>query len=166
MGLLFAVRPFSVTYADYALLENPALPGGEYVAWFCSWEGFALPTLAVFLVLVFPDGRPPSRRWRIVTWGVLLGAALTALADALRPGELVDFPLVENPFGVLDVIGRLTTYDIFAAIKFFGTTLLLLSLFAALISLMVRLHRARGDERQQIKWFMYAAVGTGVTLYL
>jgi hypothetical protein len=159
MGLLFAVRPFSVTYADYALLVNPALPGEEYVAWFCSWEWFALPTLAIFLVLVFPDGRLLSRKWRIVTWCVLLGAALTALADALWPGNLNDFPLVENPFGVLGVIGGgLTTYFLFAAIKFFGTMLLLLSLFAALISLMVRLHRARGDERQQIKWFMYTAV--------
>src|SRR5215211_7780737 len=66
VGLLSAVRPFTVAYADYALLKNPALPGEEYVAWFSSWEWFALPTLAVFLVLLFPDGRPPARRWRNV----------------------------------------------------------------------------------------------------
>src|SRR5918993_40184 len=36
-GLLSAVRPFPVAYADYALLENPALPGEEYLAWFSSW---------------------------------------------------------------------------------------------------------------------------------
>src|SRR5215217_9718061 len=66
VGLLSAVLPFTVAYADYALLENPALPGEEYVAWFSSWEWFALPTLAVFLVLLFPDGRPPARRWRNV----------------------------------------------------------------------------------------------------
>ena len=162
-GLLSAVRPFPVAYADYALLENPALPGEEYLAWFSSWEWFALPTLAVFLVLLFPDGRPPSRRWHIVTWGVLLGAALTALADALWPGALDNFPWIENPFGVLGVIGGgLTTFFVFAAIKFFGTTLLLMSTFAALFSLVVRLHRVRGDERQQIKWFMYAAVPLSV----
>ena len=162
-GLLSAVRPFTVAYADYALLENPALPGKEYLAWFSSWEWFALPTLAVCLVLLFPDGRPPSRRWHIVTGGVLLGAALTVLADALWPGALDNFPLIENPFGVLGVVGGgLTTYFVFAAIKFLGTTLLLTSTLAALCSLVVRLHRVRGDERQQIKWFMYAAVPLSV----
>jgi hypothetical protein len=58
----------------------------------------------------------------------------------------------------LAVTGGLTTSSVFAAIIIFAWTLLLVSTFAALISLMVRLHRARGDERQQIKWFMYAAV--------
>jgi hypothetical protein len=158
MGLFFAVRPFTLAYADYALLKNPAFPGGVYVAWFSSWIWSAFPTLAVFLVLLFPDGRLPSRRWRIVTWGVLLGAALIALADALLPGDLWATPWVENPFGVLAVTGGLTTSSVFAAIIIFAWTLLLVSTFAALISLMVRLHRARGDERQQIKWFMYAAV--------
>ena len=42
VGLLSAVRPFTVAYADYALLKNPALPAEEYVAWFSSWEWFAL----------------------------------------------------------------------------------------------------------------------------
>jgi hypothetical protein len=157
-GLLYAVQPFTVAYADYALIKNPALPAEEYMAWFTSWTWFAFPTLTVFLVLLFPDGRPPSRRWRIVTWGVLLGAAVTALADALWPGSLWAFPWIDNLFGVLAVIGGLKTFFVFDAIEFFGTTLLLMSTFSALISLMVRLHRARGDERQQIKWFMYAAV--------
>ena len=162
-GLLYAVQPFTAAYADYALLENPALPGEEYVAWFTSWTWVALPTLAVFLVLLFPDGRPPSRRWHVVTWGVLLGAALTALAEALWPGSLWALPWIDNPFGVMAVIGGgLTTYFVFGAIKFFGTTLLLMSTFAALFSLIVRLHRARGDEREQIKWFMYAAVPLSV----
>ena len=162
MGLLSAVRPFTVAYADYALLKNPAFPGGVYVAWFSSWIWSAFPTLSVFLVLLFPDGRLPSRRWRIVTWGVLLGAALTALADVVLPGDLWAHPWVENPFGVLAVTGGLRTFSVIAAIILFAWTLLLMSTFAALISLMVRLHRARGDERQQIKWFMYAAVPLSV----
>ena len=65
---------------------NFALPWGEYVAWFSTWVGFAGPILAgVFLMLLFPDGRLPSRRWRIVAWTAVLGAALTVLADAFMP---------------------------------------------------------------------------------
>ena len=159
VGLLFAARRFTVAYADYALLENSALPGGEYVAWFSTWVGFAGPTLSVFLVLLFPDGRLPSRRWRIVTWAVLLGAALAAFGDAFNPENLFSHPYVENPFGVVGVIGgRLTTYHLFGASILFGRTLLLVSILAALFSLIVRLRRARGDQRQQIKWYLYAAV--------
>jgi hypothetical protein len=159
VGLLFAARLFTVAYADYALGGNIALPGGEYVAWFSSWVWPAIPTLAVFLMLLFPDGRLPSRRWRIVTWALLLGAALIVLADALMPGRLPTHTYVRSPFEVVGVVGgSLTTYQLFGAFRVFGLTLQFMSILAALFSLIVRLHRARGDERQQIKWFLYAAV--------
>jgi hypothetical protein len=166
VGLLYAVRRLAEAYADYALLENFALPWGEYVAWFTTWIGFAWPVLAgVLLTLLFPRGRLPSRRWRIVAWTAILGAALTALGDAFTPGQLRTHPYVENPFGVVGVIsGGLTTYEFFAASLVFGTMLLLASSFAALCSLIVRLRRGRGDERQQIKWFLYAAVPAIVSL--
>jgi hypothetical protein len=160
VGLLYAVRRFTEAYADYALLVNFALPWGEYVAWFTTWVGFAGPILAgVFLMLLFPDGRLPSRRWRIVAWTAVCGAALTALGDAFAPGKLRTHPYIENPLGVVGVIGGgLTTFEFFAASLVFGTTLLLATSLAALCSLIVRLRRGRGDERQQIKWFLYAAV--------
>ena len=94
VGLLYAVQRFTEAYADYALFENFAFPWGEYVAWFSTWIGFAGPVLAgVFLMLLFPEGRLLSRRWRIVAWTALLGAALTALGDAFNPGHLRYSPL-------------------------------------------------------------------------
>ena len=166
VGLLYAAQRLTEAYADYALLENFALPWGEYVAWFTTWVGFAGPVLAgIFLMLLFPDGRLPSRRWRIVAWTAVLGAALTALGDAFAPGKLRTHPYIENPLGVVGVIGGgLTTYEFFAASLVFGTTLLLGSSLTALCSLIVRLRRGRGDERQQIKWFLYAAVPGVVSL--
>jgi hypothetical protein len=166
LGLLYAVRRFTEAYADYALLENFALPWGEYVAWFTTWVGFAGPVLAgVFLMLLFPSGRLPSRRWRIVAWTAVLGAALTTLGDAFTPGQLRTHPYVENPFGVVGVIGGgLTTYEFFAASMVLGTTLLLIISLTALCSLFLRLQRARGEERQQFKWFLYAAVPAVVSL--
>jgi len=95
----------------------------------------------------------------------ICGAALHALGEAFTPGQLRTHPYVENPFGVVGVIGGgLTTYEFFAASIVLGTTLLLMSSLLALFSLFLRLYRARGDERQQIKWFLFAAVPAVVSL--
>jgi hypothetical protein len=167
-GLLYVGQHFTVAYADYALTENIAFPWGESVAWFSSWVGFANLALGVFLMLLFPEGRLVSRRWRIVAWAALLGAALSALAYAFKPGPLyLTHEYVDNPFEVVGVIGSgFTTYDLFGGSIVLGLTLLAASTLAALLSVFLRLHRARGDERQQIKWFLYAAVPLSVCLSL
>jgi hypothetical protein len=110
-------------------------------------------------MLLFPGGRLPSGRWRIVVWVTILGGAITALGVAFMPGILFTHRYVENPFEVVGVIApKLTTFAFFGASRILGTTLLLISLLAALFSVMRRLRHARGDERQQLKWFMFAAV--------
>jgi hypothetical protein len=166
MGVLYGVGRFTGAYADYALVENFAFPGGEYVAWISSLVWFATLTLGVFLILLFPEGRLPSRWWRLVARAALLGAALAVLGTAFIPDYLiVSHPYVENPFGVIGVVGGgLTTYELFGASRFLGMTLLLTSSIAALFSLILRLHHTRGIERQQIKWFLFAAVP--LTLFL
>ena len=168
VGLLYELRRFTMAYADYALTANFTLPWGEYVAWFSTWVGLAGPILAgVILMLVFPNGRLPSRRWRIVAWTAVLGAALRVLADAFTPGPLSTHLYVTNPLGVGAAIGGgFTTYDLFPAATVLGTTLLFISSIGALVSLIVRLHRAREDERQQLKWFLFAAAPATVCLNL
>ena len=80
MGLLYTAQRFSTAYADYALLENFAFPGGEYVAWISGLIDFSGPILAgVFVMLLFPDGYLLNRRWQIVAWTAACGAALTEL---------------------------------------------------------------------------------------
>jgi hypothetical protein len=168
MGLLYTAGRFTGAYADYALVENFAFPGGEYVAWFSSCVWFATLTLGVFLILLFPDGRLPSRRWRIVAWTAIFGATLSILGTALMPDYLiVTHPYVENPFGIMAVIGGgYTTYELFGASRFIGMTLLLTSSLASLLLPLLRLHHRRGNERQQIKWFLFAAVPLAVFLGL
>jgi hypothetical protein len=159
LGLLYTVQRFTTAYADCALLENIALPWGEYAAWFSTWTVFANPILPVFLMLLFPGGRLPSRRWRIVVWVALLGAAMTALGFAFMPGILITHRYVDNPFGVVGVIGgTLTTYGVFGMSRVLGMMLQLTSILAALFSLILRLRHSRGDERQQLKWFLFAAL--------
>jgi hypothetical protein len=148
-------------------LENFAFPGAEYVAWLtmCTW--FASLTLGVFLILLFPEGQLPSRRWRIVAWAAIFRAALVTVGFAFMPENLIlTHPYVENPFGVVGVVGGFTTYDLFGASRFVGMTLLLTSNLAALLSPILRLHHARGNERQQLRWFLFAAVPLTVFLGL
>jgi hypothetical protein len=167
VGLIYAVRRLTVAYADYVLNENIALPWGQYVAWFSLLVWFAVLILVgAFLMLLFPDGRLPSRRWRIVAWAAVFGAALTTLADALRPGPLPTHPYIDNPFGVWITVGGFTTSNLYAALSLLGMTLLTASTLAALFSLILRLHRARRDQRQQLKWFLYAVVPSVVFLDL
>ena len=167
MGVLYGAGRFTSAYADYALVENFAFPGGEYVAWFSSLEWFAGPTLGVFLILLFPDGQLMSRRWKMVAWGAIFGVALAVLGTAFMPEYLIlTHPYVDNPFGIVGVIGGFTTYDLFGASRFIGMTLLLTSSLAALLSPILRLHRTRGIERQQLKWFLFAAVPLTVFLSL
>jgi hypothetical protein len=167
MGLLYGAGRFTTAYADYALTENFTFPGGESVAWFSSCLWFATLTLGVFLILLFPDGQLPSRRWRIVAWAALFGAALSTLGTAFMPDKLiVTHPYVDNPFGVIGVVGGFTTYELFGASRFLGMTLLLTSSLAVLFSLILRLHHTRGIERQQIRWFLFAAVPLTVFLGL
>ena len=160
VGLLYTMQRFTQAYADYALLVNFAFPGGEYMAWFSRLVDVTGLVLAgVFVMLLFPDGSLPSRRWRIVAWTAVCGVVLTALYAAFYPDDVGTAAHVQNPFGWVGVIGgALTTYDFLNASGLIGETLLLTSSLAAICSLALRLHRAWGDERQQLKWFFYAAV--------
>src|SRR5215208_7486185 len=163
VGLLYTGMRFSIAYADYALLVNFAFPGGEYMAWFSTLVEYSGPILAgIFVVLLFPNGHLLSRRWQIVAWMAVLGTALAALNDAFYPGILSTHDYVDNPFGFVGAIGHFTSYELLTAAALVGKTLLLTSVLAAICSLFVRLHRAWGDERQQLKWFLYAAVPAGV----
>jgi hypothetical protein len=164
VGLLYAGQRFTIAYADYALYENLAFSGGVYVAWFSGLLAFKGTVLAgVFLMLLFPDGHLLSPRWRIVAWMAVLGAVLRVIYDAFTPEPLETHSYVQNPFGVVEGTGGgVTTYDVLSTAtlhswdSWVAETLLFTSSLAALFSLFVRLHRAQGVERQQLKWFLYA----------
>src|SRR5215212_3651383 len=133
VGLLYATQRFTQAYADYALLVNFAFPGGEYMAWFSRLVDVTGLVLAgVFVMLLFPDGSLPSRRWRIVAWTAVCGVLLTALYAAFYPDDVGTAAHVPNPFGWVGVIGGgLTTYYFLNASGLIGETLLLTSSLAA-----------------------------------
>jgi hypothetical protein len=143
-------------YGTYALRTAPGtVPGGELASWFGAWTwALGLGLLLTFALLLFPDGRLPSRRWRPVAWlsavpiAILCGPVAASLWPRRGPA-LLD-PAVEDP-SVPPVLETL------AAAAF---PLMLVCGIACVLSLVVRFRRSRGVERQQLKWFVYAAAVT------
>ena len=130
--------------------------GAQYAAWLSSWTGPGLLLAAAFLFLLFPDGRLPSRRWRLVAWIAAIGSSLTALGVAFAPGPLEARRSIANPIGIGGTLG-----GVVEVLGVVGAIILNLGVLLSGISLILRLHRARGVERQQLKWFVYSAAMMG-----
>src|SRR5829696_1184006 len=163
IGLLYGVRCLAVAYADYALLARPGLPLGELAAWASTWLRFPVVALVALVVLLFPDGRLPSSRWRPVVWTAGGGAVLVAFGDAFRFGPLPTYYYVNNPFGRVLPASSLTE-----ASTILGVALLTTSCLASIVALALRLRRAHDVEHRHLRWFAYAAVPAllGSTLVL
>ena len=158
-GLAQSIDHFSAQYAIYALLAQPdSLPAGEAMAWVTSWLVPIIIGFSVFLILLFPTGRLPSRRWRWVTWLTVAFILVGAISDAFSPGPVDGLGPIRNPLGIAGFS------NVYTAILF--NMLPLVLLVAAASSVFVRLRRAIGVERQQIKWFAYAAAATIIGLVL
>jgi hypothetical protein len=116
--------------------------------------------LGIYLILLFPDGKLPSRRWRPLAWlsGVVM--VLASLGITFAPGPLEGHPGVRNPFG-LEALG----HPWVATAVFIVLLLLPLCMVASALSLVLRYRRSRGEERVQIKWIAFAASVVGL-LYL
>ena len=159
MGLTLGIGDLAYQYADYALFVSSSLPGGEVAAWL---QNLGLPPsfgLLGIALLLFPDGRLPSRRWRPALWLALTGITLIVVGYALRPGPLDDpFQSVSNPLGVPGA------FDLTDAASGFGWMFMGASVAFAAAALVVRLRRSTGYERQQLKWIALAASVTGVAV--
>jgi hypothetical protein len=142
--------------AAFLAVSGPS--GGVAVAAWASYQlQAAIVGVLILLLLLFPTGRPPSRRWWVLAWAIAAGLVLDWVGLGLAPARYEDFPGVENPFGI---VGLAT---VLKWVTGAGAVLLIGGFLGALASLFVRFARARGLERQQLKWFVYAA-GLGFAL--
>jgi hypothetical protein len=161
IGLIGAMRLFVAEYAIVTLLAEPGsplgrLPGGEALAWVSSWLWVVHIGLFLFLALLFPDGRPPSPRWWPFAWIAGMVIVAGTVAVAFWPETAAGFDLTNHPIGIevaTDVVNPVET--------------ILYSLaLVAMSSLVVRLRRSKGVERQQVKWFAYAVVMLAISAIL
>jgi hypothetical protein len=145
-------------YATYALLTEPgSLPLGAEASWLAQWiwaPGLAL--ILVFLPLLFPDGRPPSRRWWWVAWfgGLSIGLIFVMAVILLWPERGAALLGPEGP------AEEGTSHAMFVVVMFAAFPMMVMAGLSAVVSLFFRFRRARGDERQQTKWFVSASALT------
>jgi hypothetical protein len=149
IGLLWAVIHLVGEYAIYTLLAEPgSLPAGELASWVYTWPWVLGLGLIVFLSLLFPNWRLPSARWR---WFARISALLTlvgAVLAAFSPGPIVvGLPSIRNPLGIESLPNAYKSVQV----------LMLVLIAISVVSLLLRRVHARGVERQQTKWFTYAA---------
>src|SRR5918993_886062 len=159
-ALFYGIEIAGEEYAIYALLTNPgSLPLGAELAWLTEWiwaPGFGL--ILVFLPLLFPDGHPPSRRWWWVAWlgGLSISLICILTSIVLWPERGPALVQLGGFGGEVEQWRSAVTEWVLRL----GGPMLLVAGLGAVLSLFVRFRRARGDVRQQIKWFASAAALT------
>ncbi|MGA7989752.1 MAG: sensor histidine kinase [Candidatus Dormiibacterota bacterium] len=153
IAVVAALQGFADQYARYALLTHPGAPGGVWALWLDSWViSFVFPSGALaLLLLLFPDGHLPSRRWRPVAIASALLTIVLVPAGAFSPGQIsteTNFAVATNPIGVPSNGIPETILVVLGLSWLVGFVVLAIAAAAPV----VRFRRSRGDERVQLKW--------------
>ena len=153
VGFFFAVSLLAVSYEmlSRSLFADGSLPGEDLALWVEQWTWFPPAVLPMtFLLLLFPDGRLPSRRWRPILWasaaGLIVATLFMAIIAGLYPGERLEMGTIEASLGK-GVLNFLTITVV---------PLLVIGAVGSVASPFVRFRRSKGVERQQLKWMAYA----------
>lgn len=144
---------------EYVLAATRAGLANDFVGWLVWWSNwFWFPVVGgviVFLPLLFPDGQPPTGRWR---WVAVLGAVAilgmvvaSSIVEDLEATILGDIPQIKNPLG----IEGLTSVEVTLLYET-SAWLLLAAFVGAVVSMWVRFRRSQREARLQLKWFSYA----------
>ena len=144
-GVAFAARG----YARYAAFVAPDLRGEAIAGWLADLgDASTFAIMGPVLLLLFPDGKPLSRRWRPIVAFAFVSVTAMLLVTALSPGPLENLPARDNPFGVAALAAFVEPVD-----QPVGITML-----AGVVAIILRFRRSRGTERQQLKWLMFVVV--------
>jgi signal transduction histidine kinase len=161
-ALINSFQGLMLQYEIHTLLvARGSLPGVEWVAWLGSLVGgLVFPGFIVALLLLFPDGRLPSRSWWVLLWIDVAVTVLNGLIGIVDPMPILSagFPAVANPTGLALFSGFAT-----GPVGWVDFLLIIMLPIAATALLVVRLVRARGEARQQLRWVVYV-LAVGITL--
>ncbi|HET8526529.1 MAG TPA: histidine kinase dimerization/phosphoacceptor domain-containing protein [Actinomycetota bacterium] len=155
IGLIYGLAIFGNAYAAVGLLTYPgSLPAAEEIATLLGqlWV-FAIVALAV-LLLLFPDGRPPSRRWRAVLWLAIGGAVSTYVLFVVKPGPI--HPLAGLSFP--DPLAIPSAEGVIVPLRVATAWVTVLSVLACLPAMFLRYRRGDAELRQQVRWLGLVAL--------
>jgi signal transduction histidine kinase len=161
VGVALGLSSLMGAYASYAIhggVGGPDLGAIVEALDQPSW----IPIVAVpvtFLLLLFPDGHLPSRRWRWFAWAIGISMAIAFVGILLGPGPMTEspFPRLQNPLGVESLRSILSAATI-------SIVMFPIGVIGSLLSLVLRYRRSEGIERLQLRWLVTAA-GTVAVLY-
>jgi hypothetical protein len=155
VGMSQAIDPFASAYSSYGLAIAPgSLPFADVMAWVALWvwaPGFTF--LVTLAVLLFPDGQPPSPRWRPLVWASFAVMGLLAIPMAIATWPLRG-PALLGPTDSLTG----TAVEIARGLQFVGIIAIPFVAGASIAGMVARFRRAGEIEREQLKWFTFAAI--------
>jgi peptidoglycan/LPS O-acetylase OafA/YrhL len=149
----------SLVLEAYAARASAAqLPGAAWAGWIFTMVLGVVGSLYFISPLLFPDGRPPSRRWWPVVWVTIIAGLGQVLTVALSNANFSsDFPKLRDPVTVVPPLVRAYNLSELAG---------LLMLVAGVISMIVRFRRSGTEQRLQLKWFLYASAVAGTVVFV
>jgi hypothetical protein len=160
-GLLWMFLGMTDYYSIYGVARPDSVPFPVAVGTIGN-QWLWVPTvglLGIYLILLFPDGKLASKRWRPLAWfsGVMI--VVLSITEGLAPGPLENQGGVRNPFG-------LEAFPWLEGLQWIILPLLPLCILASAVSMVSRFRRSRGEVRQQIKWFTFVAAFAGLMYFI
>jgi hypothetical protein len=161
IGLSEQFSNLATDYVHYGVMVRPgALPGASYLTGFYNSGTIVMVACIGFVMLLTPTGSLPSPGWRWWARVVIAATVVLVMAAALTPHPLEpEDPAFQSPLSAPPALS-----DLLALAGFAGVATLLVGLLAAAGSLVVRFRRARGLERQQLRWLALAAALSALAL--
>jgi hypothetical protein len=160
-GLLWMIISVTDSYFVYGVARPGSVPFPVAIGTIGD-QWLWVPTiglLGIYLLLLFPDGRLPSRRWRPLALFSAVTIVLSSVAEGLAPGPLENQGGVRNPFGV-------EAFPWLVGVTYILLPLLPLCIFASAISMVLRYRRSSGEVRQQIKWIAFVGSFAGLSFLI
>jgi hypothetical protein len=160
-GLLWMVLAVTDSYSVYGAARPGSVPFPVAVGTLGN-QWLWVPTvglLGIYLILLFPDGKLPSKRWRPLALFSAVVIVLSSVTEGLAPGPLENQGGVRNPFG-------LEAFTWLEGVSYVLLPLLPLCIFASAVSMVLRYQRSSGEVREQIKWIAFVASFAGLSFLI